>query len=500
MFDSLKQIKKIDVLVIGGGNAGLCAAISAACNTKNVLVIEKANYEQRGGNSSLTMNFRFAHSSIEELLALFNLPEVNEDQLVRLKNHYKAYPENEFYSDLMQVSNNRADSELSSILVKKSYETIRWLRTFGHVWEIKPRILAGSLPIRIVGGGRELQNKNFAAVEKADINIAYGCELIDLVAQDNYVKEAKVLYKNEQITIRAKTIILACGSYEANSSMRKKYLGTKWEHAALRGIPFNTGQGILSASNIGALLYGDFTECHATPQNSLLKSYMLPGENEESQNNSRYAFNYGISINNQGERFFDEGENLPNFLYAKLGRKIIEQPNQLAYQIFDYKTAKFLPHSYFDGENYAKADSLIDLGDCLGINNIKFQKNIEIFNQAITPQKINLSKLDGVRTTNLFLPKSNWAITINKPPYFAFPVKTGITFTYGGLKINESTQVIRKDNTPFQNLFACGEIVGGLFWGNYAGGSGLMAGSVFGKIAGETAAKFAVECTSRDLQ
>lgn len=172
MFEYLKQIKQIDVLVIGGGNAGLCAAIAAACETKHVLVIEKANYEQRGGNSSLTMNYRFAHSSIEELL-------------VRLKNHYIAYPENDFYSDLMNISNYRADSELSSILVKKSYETIRWLRTIGHIWEIKPRILAGSLPIQIVGGGRKLQNTNFAAAENRDINIVYGCELIDLIAQDN---------------------------------------------------------------------------------------------------------------------------------------------------------------------------------------------------------------------------------------------------------------------------------------------------------------------------
>ena len=493
MLEYLKQLKKIDVLVIGGGNAGLCAAISAVCKTNSVLLLEKASYEERGGNSALTMNFRFSHSHIEELLCLLNLFAVKESNLSRLRKYYLAYSENNFYSDLMKVSNYRANSELSSILVKKSYETIRWIRTFGHEWEIKPCILAGSLPIRIVGGGRKLQNINFTTAEQRGVKIIYGCELIDLVAYDNYVKEATVLYKNERITIQAKTIILACGSYEASSSMRKKYLGAHWEHIALRGVPFNTGQGLRSAANIGGLLYGDFSECHATPQNSLLKPYILPGENEESQNNSRYAFNYGISINNQGERFADEGEGLPNFIYAKFGRKIIEQPNQLAYQIFDTQTVRFLPDGYFVGGNYAKANSLMELGKTLKIDCIALQKNIENFNQSITPKTINLSRLDGIRTNGISLPKSNWALSINKPPYFAFPVKAGITFAYGGLKINTRTQVMRQDNIPLHNLFACGEIVGGVFWGNYAGGSGLMSGSVFGKIAGETAAKVALE-------
>ncbi|MDR3503877.1 MAG: FAD-dependent tricarballylate dehydrogenase TcuA [Legionella sp.] len=487
--NNLKQIKDIDVLVIGGGNAGLCAAISAIHKTRNVVVIEKASYKERGGNSSLTMNFRFAHSEINNLLAFLELAEITEEQLARLKKHYLAYPEDKFYNDLMDVSDDRAHPELSSILVKNSYETARWLHSLGHKWEIKPRIVAGSLPIRIAGGGRELQNINFSLAERKGVHIIYECELTDLIACDNYIKYVQVLYKNEQIRMQAKTIILACGSYEANSLMRKKYLGPHWEHAALRGVPFNTGQGITSAANIGALLYGDYAECHATPQYSHLKPYMLPGENEESQNNSRYAFNYGVTVNTQGERFFDEGGHLSNFIYAKLGRKIIGQPGQIAYQIFDQKTARFLSKNYFDNGNYAEENTLVELGKALGIDYVEFEKNIECFNRAIIPQQINLSRLDGVSTTNLFPPKSNWALAINKPPFFGFPVKVGITFTYGGLKINKDTQVIRKDNIPFQNLFACGEIVGGLFWGNYAGGSGLMAGSVFGKIAGEAAAK-----------
>jgi tricarballylate dehydrogenase len=489
----MTDMKNIDVLIVGAGNAGLCAAIAARCKNLNVVVIEKASYHQRGGNSSLTMNFRFAHSDINNLLKFLDLSEIKEDQLMRLKKHYVDYPENMFYTDLMDVSNNRAHPGLSSILVKNSYETALWLHNLGHKWEIKPRIVAGSLPIRIKGGGREIQNINFSSAERKGARIIYECELTDLIASDNYIKEARVLYKNEHILIQAKAIILACGSYEANSLMRKKYLGANWEHAALRGVPFNTGQGIRAAAEIGALLYGDYAECHATPQHSHLKPYMLPGQNEESQNNSRYAFNYGVSVNIQGKRFFDEGEHLSNFIYAKLGRKIIEQPEQIAYQIFDHKTARFLSQNYFDGGNYAKENSLFELGKALNIDYLEFQKNIESFNQSIIPQRINLSKLDGVSTTNLFPPKSNWAIAINTPPFFAFPVKAGITFTYGGLKINHHTQVIKKDNVPFQNLFACGEIVGSLFWGNYVGGSGLMAGSVFGKIAGESAVKFVLE-------
>ncbi len=190
----LKQLKNIDVLIVGAGNAGLCAAISAVCKTQNVVVIEKSSYKERGGNSSLTMNFRFAHSDINELLALLDLSAITEDQLTRLKKHYLPYPKEKFYYDLINVSDNRAHPELSSIIVKNSYDTVRWLHNWGHKWEIKPRILAGSLPIRVIGGGRKLQNTNFSVAEHKGIHIIYECELIDLIADDNYIKGATVVY------------------------------------------------------------------------------------------------------------------------------------------------------------------------------------------------------------------------------------------------------------------------------------------------------------------
>lgn len=483
-------LKKVDVLIIGGGNAALCAAIAAAEHNNSVLVIEKASTEHRGGNSSLTMNFRFPHSGVDELINLLNMSENRESELQRLQRLYAPYSVDDLYNDFFNSSNYLADKDLIYTISNNALNTIKWLKSYGHSWEIKPNILSGSLPIRIKGGGQRLVEQHYNIIEKLNVMIAYDCNFKNLLIKDDCIIGAIIEYHHKQININAKTIILACGSFEANAQMRKKYLGDSWEHVAIRGVPYNTGAGIEAASLIGAQQVGDYSHCHATPQSSDLKNYMLPAEFKESQANSRYAFNYGISVNLNGQRFFDEGAALPNFLYAKIGELIIAQHQQIAFQIFDANTVKYLPRTYFETDNYVQANSISELSKLMGVNQQMFTDTITLYNQHTDAKKINLSRLDGISTFNLALPKSNWALAIHKPPFFGFPVKTGVTFTYGGLKINTKAQVIKNNGLPFANLFACGEIVGGIFWGNYAGGSGLMSGAVFGRIAGTNAANW----------
>ena len=488
----LNELDKIDVLVIGAGNAGLTAAISAREYAKNVFVVEKSKKSLRGGNSSLTMNFRFAHNSIDELLELVDNNEANQQNLSRLQKHYKSYMASKFYEDLIQISNHRAETNLCKTLSEQSLETIQWMTKKGHKWEIKPHILSGSLPIRIQGGGASLQDRNFEIAENMGIHILYETELLTLNLNNNKIDSLDLLYKKKSVrTISPKAIILACGSYEANPSLRKKYLGNEWEDVQLRGVPFNTGDGIVAAENIGILKNGDYAACHATPQADDLDDFIYPGLNKESQSNSRYAFNYGISVNINGKRFFDEGENLPNYLYAKVGESIIKQPESIAFQLFDSKTARFLPDSYFNSGRHIKCNDWSQLADYLKINKNNLIKTIEKFNASIKPKQINLSRLDGVFTDNLDITKSNWAVRLDTPPFYGFRVRPGVTFTYGGLKINNNANLIHKNNYPVPNLFACGEIVGGIFFENYIGGSGLMSGSVFGRIAGRNAAKWA---------
>lgn len=478
------------VVVVGAGNAGLCAAISAAQLGKKVLVLEKSDFNKRGGNSSLTMNFRFPHDNFYELSRLISEESYCVKENHHLKENYKNYTKNQFLKDLIHTSSGRCDIELAKTLSEKSYSTILWMHSLGHRWTYKNRNRqhVSSLPIKIDGAGLELQRKSFFIAEKMGIKFSYKSKLISIKIKKGNVSELIFEIDKTLKKVSPRSVILACGGYQASSYLRSKFLGEEWKEAKLRGVPFNSGDWYTIAMENNLQLSGDFEHCHSTPQSHLLEDFMLPGNNEDSQSNSRYMFSMGITVNKNGERFFDEGKEYPNFNYAQFGEEIQKQPDKVAYQLFDSSMVKYLPRSYFQKGDLFKSKSILALADNLSIDKIKLLKTIEEYNDSCENYFEKFSdKLDGMLTNGLSIKKSNWACKIISPPFYISPVKAGITFTYGGLKINNLSQVIQKNSKPVNNLFACGEIAGGLHYKNYAGGTGLMFGSVMGKIAGEYA-------------
>nr|WP_238486391.1 FAD-dependent tricarballylate dehydrogenase TcuA [Motilimonas eburnea] len=473
-----------DVVVIGAGNAGLCAAISAAQKGKSVVILEKSPKVNRGGNSSLTMNFRFTHSNLFELCELTDCPKQTE---MLIKSKYYPYSPSNFYDDIMKSSKGMACQELSKTLSEHSYNVIKWLYSLGHRWEVKPNILEGSVPIRIKGGGATLQEKNFSVAESLGVKILYESKLNNIIFDNSTIAGVSFSTNNTIIenNILCKSIVLACGGFQANSLKVAENLGFLWSNVPVRGVPFNTGEGIYAAIKAGAIFYGDKKGCHSTPQGVNISPYSLPGDHEQVQLNSRYCFNLGITVNQVGKRFFDEGEDNPNFLYAKLGGEILKQPNRICYQIFDSRTAALLPKGYFVNSGMVCSNELSKLASHFGIREDTLAKEIDEFNASIEVESSEFVKKDGLTTNGLLIPKSNWSIKIIQPPFFICPVVTGLTFTYGGIKINEHAQVLSSNNTPIKGLYACGEIVGGAHYHNYAGGTGLMLGSVFGYIAGK---------------
>lgn len=475
------------VLVAGTGNAGLCAAIAAAQAGKRVIALEKAPLAQRGGNSALTMNFRFPHRQPEDLFSLIDDADRSDDQDAMLRHYYRPYTEDDFYQDLVATADGRCELALARTLADGAADTCRWLRALGHRWTYKQaaNMVPGSVPVTIHGGGAGLQARHFALAGRLGVQIVYQASLqeIEHCGDDGMVVSVAIGDNGARYRLGARSLVLACGGFQANAQMRARHLGAAWRDVAIRGVPYNTGDGIRAALALGAARAGDWHACHATPQNAALAPHMLPGQNEESQANSRYLFNLGITVNQLGERFFDEGETLPNLLYAKVGRAILAQPRGIAYQLFDHATAALLPDGYFRGENMVAADSLAALAAQFGIDGQALARTVDQFNRHAHAH-VSYGAPDGMGTAGLAIPKSHWARRLADPPWYLVPVRAGLTFTYGGVKIDRAARVVSTTGAPFPRLFSCGEMAGGLYGSGYAGGAGLMFGAHMGRIAG----------------
>jgi tricarballylate dehydrogenase len=286
--------------------------------------------------------------------------------------------------------------------------------------------------------------------------------------------------------VKAKAVVLAAGGFEANPEMRTRYLGQNWDLARVRGTPYNTGDAIRMALEIGALPWGHWSGCH-----SVQWDYNAPwhGDRKVGDNFQKHSYPLGLIVNLRGERFVDEGADFRNYTYVKYGRTIIEQPRRAAFQIFDQKVIDLLREEYRIREvTKAEAATFEELARKLEIDVEGFVRTVTAYNAAVQPGPFNPAIKDGKGTLGITPPKSNWALPLDTPPYVGFAVTTGITFTFGGLKITEHGQVVDAEQRPIPGLYAAGELVGGLFYHNYPGGSGLMAGAVFGKIAGRSAA------------
>ena len=488
-----------DVIIVGTGNAGFAAAISASENGAKVLMLEKASEDYMGGNSALTIHMRFAYNSFSDLLPLVKddkqtYNKLYNKKLQELSEVVTEYTESDYLKDIMNVTSGKSDKILSKELVTNSLPTIKWMNKLGHLWSPTFDNPTSANVVSFNGKGYGLiQRWKNIALNKG-VNIKYNHQVIDLIKNNEDIISGVVAKTNNENKIYyANSVILACGSFESNAQMRAKYLGEQWRNVKLRGIPNNTGEGLEMAISHGAIPYDDWSTCHASPQDINRPDYDLPGENKSGDYWSRYAYPFSIMVNINGNRFIDEGETWRGLTYAKTGKAILEQKNNMAFQLFDSKHVKAGVLKKYKNPTKYQAGTLIDLANKIKITDKEnFINNINTFNKAVQSGNYNPHKLDGKKVKNIFPSRSNWALPLDNPPYLAYPVICGMTFCYGGLKTSINGELINKNGDIINGLYAVGEMLGGLWHNNYPSGGGMMAGAVFGKNAGKHASNKAI--------
>ena len=485
-----------DVVVVGAGNAAFCAALAAQEKGAKVLMIERAPKDVSGGNSRFTAGaIRCAYNGVEDLRKL--MPDLTDEEVDR--TDFGTYTTDQFFDDMFRVTQYRTDPELCEKLVMNSYDTMLWLRSKGmrfapiygrQAFKIDGRfVFWGGLTVETWGGGPGLVDQHTAIAEKMGIEIRYETRAVSLIYDGHAVTGVRVKSGNGLHDIKAKSVVLASGGFESNTEWRTRYLGPGWELAKVRGTNFNTGDGIRMALDIGASPAGNWSGCHAVGWD-----YNAPefGDLAVGDNFQKHSYPWGIMVNATGRRFVDEGADFRNYTYAKYGRVILNQPNNFAWQIFDQKVVSILRDEYrIKRVTKQSANTIEELARKLeGVDAEAFIDEIRTYNAAVRQDiPYNPNVKDGRCTTGLAINKSNWANTIDEGPFEAYQVGCGVTFTFGGLRINpENGQVFDTDLTPMPGLYAAGELVGGLFYFNYPGGTGLMSGSVFGRIAGSGSA------------
>jgi tricarballylate dehydrogenase len=484
-----------DVIVIGGGNAAMCAAHSAQEHGARVLVLEKAPEAWRGGNGFFTAGgFRFAFKSFEELCDLVG--DLSDEEKASME--VDPYTEEQFYDDLMRVTEECSDPDMAMQLVRESLPTVRWMRDRGIRWipmfgrqayKVGGKFrFWGGLILEAVGGGPGLIDMHYQAASKNGIEVRFEAKATRLVTDDRGAITGVVVRTAAGVeTIDTGAVVLASGGFEANPEMRTRYLGPNWELARVRGTPYNTGDGIKMALDIGALPWGHWSGCHSVQWDLNAPWH---GDRKVGDNFQKHSYPVGLMVNLKGERFVDEGADFRNYTYVKYGRAVIGQPRRTAFQVFDQKVLELLREEYRIREVTKAEDMTLEgLARKLEIDVAGFVKTVTQFNAAVMKDvKFNPAVKDGRGTRGLAIPKTNWAQALDSPPYVGYAVTTGITFTFGGLKIDEQGRVIDCEQRAIPGLFAAGELVGGIFYHNYPGGAGLMAGAVFGRISGRSAA------------
>src|SRR5712671_2599176 len=493
-----------DVLVVGAGNAALCAAISAHENGARVLMLEAAPFEERGGNSHFTGGaFRFAFSGVADPIS--ELPSLAQEDLSNID--FGTYTQDQFFDDLFALTQFRSDPDLAEILVRQSLDTARWMGRQGvkmqpglgrQAYQVDGKFkFWGGLALHIWGGGPELLKALYANVERRGIPILYETPATGLIREGGRLRGVMAEYNGAPLAIRAGAVVLACGSFESNPEMRARYLGAGWELAKVRGTRFNMGAGLTMAMGIGARPYGHWSGCHSVAWDINAPPY---GDITVGDQFQKHNYPFGILVNARGERYVDEGANFHSHTYAKYGGEIVKLPGMFAWQVFDAKVSHLLRGEYrIRRVTKAEAGTLEELAAKLdGVDASAFLRTVAEFNAACrTDVPFNPNVLDGRRTVGLAIDKTNWANPLDTPPFHAYHVTTGVTFTFGGLKISPQGEVADLYGRLIPGLYAAGEMVGGLFFHNYASGTGLMSGATFGRLAGRSAAEFALAPASR---
>ncbi|HXA22037.1 MAG TPA: FAD-dependent tricarballylate dehydrogenase TcuA [Acetobacteraceae bacterium] len=486
-----------DVIVIGAGNAALSAAVSARENgADKVLVLEKAPRAMRGGNTHWSGGvLRFAFDDPQEISPL--LPGVENDYEDFFAG-VSPYPKDRYLADLQRVTSGRTDPELSNILVSNSKDTVFWMNR--NRVKMEPALgVAGvkrgnvvvwppGLIVRAAHEGVGLSASWFATAERVGVEIRYASAAIELIVdQRGRIVGVKVRDNDSIQEVAGKAIVLGCGGFEANVQMRTQHIGPLVGAAKVRGTPHNQGDGLRMALAIGAMPWGQWSGCHATPISADWGEFAPRALTDRS---NRLSYLYGVMLNRQGVRFVDEGEDTNFYTYAKFGRAILAQPGAKAWQIFDQKVIHLLEPRYATSKPLT-AGTLEELVEQLDIDDkVQAVKTLHAYNAAArnADEGFDPSRKDGISTSGLTPEKTNWGIRLDAPPFHAYSATGGITFTFGGVKVNENTQVMGTDWRPLKGLYACGEMIGGLFYDNYPAGTGLVSGATFGRIAGRNAA------------
>lgn len=488
----------VDVIVVGGGNAALCAALSAREHGARVLLLERAPQEKRGGNSAFTGGgFRMVHHGVEDVKRI--VPDLTEDEIAR--TDFGEYTAEQYLDDLGRLTQYYIDPDLAEIIVRSSTETVQWIREKGvgflpryglYAFKHNDRFkFFGGTVVQVNGGGVGLVAAEYAAAEKNGVQVRYDTQATRLLRGGSGIEGISVRrVDGSEEEIRARAVVLACGGFEANREWRARYLGSGYDLAKVRGSRYNTGDGIRMALDIGAQSYGQWSGCHAVAWERFAPDF---GEVSEPHGGYRHSYPFGIMINGEGKRFVDEGADFRNYTYAKYGRLVLQQPGYFAWQVFDAQVKHLLlPEYKLRGATKVLGNTLEELADRMqDVHPAQFLQTVHEYNAAVKREvPFDPNVKDGRCTVGLDVNKSNWANTLEVPPFEAYSVGCGITFTFGGLKIDNTTRVLDIADTPLPGLYAAGELVGGLFYFNYPGSSGLMAGSVFGRIAGREAAAF----------
>jgi tricarballylate dehydrogenase len=484
-----------DVIVVGAGNAAFCAALAAQEQRAKVVMLEAAPEEESGGNSRFTAGaIRVVYDGLDDIKRL--VPDLTPAEIAT--TDFGTYTAAQFFDDMARVTEHRADPDLVELLVTRSFSTLDWMRGKGvrlipiygrQAFKIDNRFkFWGGLTLEAVGGGPGLVAMLTAAATARGIAVRYRCRALDLLYDGGSVEGVRVRQDGALRELRAKAVVLASGGFEANPEWRTRYLGPPWDLAKVRGSRFNTGDGIRMALDIGASPCGNWSGCHAVQWERNAPEF---GDLAVGDQFQKHSYPFGILINAQGQRFVDEGADFRNYTYAKYGRVVLAQPGQFAWQVFDQKVRHLLRDEYRIRQvTKVAADTIEEFARKLdGVDASTFLDTVAQWNAAVrTDVPFNPNVKDGRSTRGLAVNKSNWANTIDAPPFEGYAVTCGITFTFGGLRINADAAVLDTDYQPIRGLYAAGELVGGLFYFNYPGGTGLMSGAVFGRIAGSSAA------------
>ena len=453
-----------DVIVIGGGNAGVCAAIAAAERDCSVLVIEAAPADMRGGNTRHTRNLRAMHDAPTDVLT-------------------DSYSFEEYWDDLMRVTKGVTNNDLAELTLRGSAALTAWLSARGVRFQAA---LSGTLNLGrtnafFLGGGRAMLNALCRHAETVGVRFIYDAEVDDVQLIDGFCEGIVVNWNDRRLTLSCKQLVTAAGGFEANLDWLAEGWGDAAKNFLVRGTPYNKGKILRSLLDHGARPVGALDQCHAVAIDARAPKY-------DGGIASRLdAVPFAVVLNKDADRFYDEGEDFWPKRYAIWGRLVAGQPDQIAYAIIDSQGVnRFMPSVFTPIVD----DTIEGLAEQLGLPPDATRSTIDAYNAACPAGQIDQSILDGKSTKGLTPEKTNWSAPISTPPFYGYPLRPGITFTYMGVAVNERAQILMADGRPFANMFAAGEIMAGNILGQgYLAGIGMTNGGVFGRIAGEEAAR-----------